>query len=386
MYEFVKSHTRAILSVLGIITGLTISSAIYYSTRYDPIRLAAWEKVAPRIDEAAQGSQGDVERAVAEVRAFFAERRTGARAFASDMLSLGGKWAYVKDYYEPGSHNRFIEESFVRNVLNPGDLKTVVDSSVSNCVSKLQGRENQLLVDIRADLSDGEMATPDRLPALHNEEAFRGQYEVMLEQVMPIVSRDIGMTVSREVVAFVGSEIAAQIVTEIASTLAVRLGISGGVLSTGAYSGAVTFGIGLVAGLLLDMALDWVIHEAGYDPEGEIAAKVVQTLDRLESTILSGPAAADFPDYPRPDPLTEEVWRVLYPPRGAPEPSEEQQQREHEIAKKYFEDRDRWILAKAAHEDPGSLGMQNQLNRLSLVRTRLREAALKRLILEGGDH
>ncbi|GIW86421.1 MAG: hypothetical protein KatS3mg108_0745 [Isosphaeraceae bacterium] len=50
----------------------------------------------------------------------------------------------------------------------------------------------------------------------------------------------------------------------------------------------------------------------------------------------------------------------------------------------YFAERDRWLIAKAAHEDPGSLGMRNQLNRLHEARSRLREAALQLLILDGG--
>ncbi|RUL89424.1 hypothetical protein [Tautonia sociabilis] len=376
---------RTALLTLGILTGLALAAAGYYCyPRYDPVRLAAWEKVTPRLAEVEEASKADVDESVAQIRAFFAERHPGARDFASDVLSLGGKWAYVKDYYEPGSHNRFLEESFVRHIFSPEELRTIVDSAVSGCVSKLQGRENQLLVDIRADLADGEMAAADRLPALHDEAAFRQQYEAMLEQVMPIVSREVGFSVTREVVSFVGSEIAAQVVAQIAQALAVRLGISGGILGTGAYSGTVTFGIGLVVGILVDMALDWAIREAGYDPEGEIAAKVDETLDRLESTILDGPSAADFPDYPSPHPLTPEIARILIPPRGSPPPSAEEEQRRHAVAEEYFAAKDRWFMAKAAHEDPGSLGMRNQLSRLHEARARLRQAALRRLILEGG--
>lgn len=384
MFARARAHPRAALSSLGILTGLAISAAVYHSTRYDPVRAAAWERVMPRLSQAEEQSKEDVRQSVEQVRAFFAERRRGARGFASDVLSLGGKWAYVKDYYEAGSHNRFIEESFVRNIFGPDELRAVVDSAVASCVGELQGRENQLLVDIRADLSDGELASPDRLPALHDEAAFRQQYEAMLDQVMPIVSRDLGFSVTREMVSFVGSEIAARIVTEIAKVLAVRLGISGGVLGTGAYSGAVTFGVGLIAGILVDMALDWAIKQAGYDPEGEIAGKVMAALDRLETTLLDGPSASDFPDYPSPHPLGKYDLRDLIPPRGESEPSPEEEERRRKVADRFFAERDRWEVARAAHEDPGSLGMRNQLTRLHEARSRLREAALRRLILKGG--
>lgn len=380
------NRRRLVLLTLGVLGGLALLAAGYaLYPRYDPVRLAAWEQqVKPRLRQVEEQSKDDVRQSVEQVRAFFAERRQGACGFASDVLSLSGKWAYVKDYYDAGSHNRFLEESFVRNIFGPDELRAVVESAVSSCISKFQGRENQLLVDIRADLCDGEMASPDRLPALLDDVVFRQQYEAMLDQVMPIVSRDLGYTITKEMVAFVGSEIAAQIVTEIATAIAVRLGISGGILGTGAYSGAVTFGVGLVVGILVDMALDWAIRQAGYDPEGEIAAKVVATLDRLESTILDGPPASDFPDYPSPHPLSKEIYRDLVPPRGGPEPTAEEWARQHEIAAMYFAERDRWLIAKAAHEDPGSLGMRNQLNRLHEARSRLREAALQLLILDGG--
>ncbi len=370
---------------LGVIAGLVLAAGGYVLyPRYDPVRLAAWRKVEPRLAEAESGSKADVHEAVSQVQAFFAERRQGARVFAADLLSLEGKWAYVRDYYDPGSHNRYIEDAFVRRIFNPDELRAIVDSAASGCIGKLQGRENRLLVDIRADLSDGDPAAPGLLPALQDEAAFRRQYEAMLESVMPVVSRDIGFSVTREAVSFVGSEIAAQIVAQIAQALAVRLGVSGGILGTGASSGTVTFGIGLVVGILVDMALDWAIREAGYDPEGAIAAKVEETLGRLESTILDGPSAADFPDYPSPHPLTDEIARILIPARGAPEPSAEEEAVRREVAVKYFAARDRWFLAKAAHEDPGSLGLRNRLNRLSEARARLRETALRTLILEGG--
>lgn len=377
MLAFATTHQRAVLSTLGIVTGLAVSTAIYYCTRYDPVRYAAWEQqVKPRLNRVEEQSREDVRQSVEQVRAFFAERRQGARGFASDVLSLGGKWAYVKDFYDAGAHDRFIEESFVRNIFSPDELRTVVDSAVSSCVSKLQGRENQLLVDIRADLSDGELASPDRLPALLDEVAFRQQYEAMLDQVMPIVSRDLGYTVTREMVAFVGSEIATQILAEIATTIAVRLGISGGILGTGAYSGAVTFGAGLIVGILVDMALDWAIRQAGYDPEGEIAAKVCESLNHLEQLVIDGaiaavPAANGSCHFP------EANWdRLCSDPIGEIQ----------DVSGRA------WDSAKSAWNGMGWSrdatdypGMRGQLEKLDEARSRLRKEALRAMILEGGS-
>jgi len=367
----------------GLAAGLALAMTSYCPWyRYGPVRLRAWKRVAPRIEQAAADTRAEAEASIGQVGEFFAERRKGARAFAAAVLSLGGKWEFVRGKFETGSHERYIEECFERRLFRPDELKAVMESAVARFVSEAQGRENRLLVDIRADLADGELAGQDYLPALHSEEEFRLRFQAMLEEILPVVGRDVGATVGREVVSFVGSEIAAQIVAEIGTSLAVRLGLSGGILGTGAYSGTVTLGLGLVAGILVDMALDWIMREAGYDPEGEIAAQVEASLARLESLILDGPTADDFPDYdPTAHPLADPKFRVLMLPRGEPIPDDAT------LNALFLEFRSlqaRLELARAAHEKPGTLGLRNQLRRLDEGRSKLRESALRRLILEGG--
>ena len=178
----------------------------------------------------------------------------------------------------------------------------------------------------------------------------------MLQKVMPILTRDLGISVTREVVSFVGSEIAATLVMEIGASLATELGISGGILGAGATSGAVTFGVGLVAGILVDMALDWVIRQAGYDPEGEVAAKVTESLDHLERLILEG----DKKSRERYDSARfYSTWSWSSADRAAS-----------------------WAEAQAI-ESGGGLGLAHQLSHLNDIRSRLRDETLKGLILKG---
>ena len=353
-----QSHFRSLWLTLGVLSGLAITAVGYhYLPHYDPVRREAWTKVTPRLEQTRQATEEDSNQAAQQVADFFAERRRRARDFASDVLSFSGKWAYVKGYLYSGSHEKYLEDCFARNLFRPDELKTVLESAAAQYVSEVQGRENQLLVDIRADLSDGDMAAPGRLPALNSETEFRQQYEAMLEQVLPIIARDMGISATREMVAFVGAEIAARIVAEIGVSLAARLGIEGGILGAGATSGWVTFGAGLIAAILLDMALDWVIRQAGYDPERDIAAKVEQALDHLESLILEG----DKETHSQYD--ASRWWE-----RWSWSASDREEAR-----------------AKAeAIESSGSLGLKHQLQRLNELRSRLREAALKSLILKGG--
>ena len=41
-------------------------------------------------------------------------------------------------------------------------------------------------------------------------------------------------------------------------------------------------------GLVADHVIAWALKEAGYDPAAEIAAKVRESLDRLESLLIDG--------------------------------------------------------------------------------------------------
>ena len=274
---------------LGVSSGLAAVGVGYqYLPHYDPVRLEAWNKVQPRLQSTDEATKNEVDTSTEQIKKFFAERRQTFRAFASDVLGLSGKWAYLKGYFYEGNHEKYLEECFERNLFSSSELKSLIESAVSRYVSEVEGRENQLLVAIRADLEGTELATPKYLPALGSEAEFRREYAAMMQKVVPILTKDLGISVTREVVSFVGSEIAATLVMEIGVSLATEMGVSGGILGAGASSGAVTFGVGLVAGILVDMALDWIIRQAGYDPEGEIAAKVEKSLGDLERVILEG--------------------------------------------------------------------------------------------------
>lgn len=348
----------ALLQTLGVACGLAAVAIGYqFLPHYDPVRLEAWNKVEPRINQTDEETRTEAEKSTAKVKEFFAERRKYARSFASELLSLRGKWAFVKGYFSEGSHEQYIEECFERNIFRTSELKSLIESSVSGYVSEIQGRENQLLVAIRADLEGSELAAPQYLPALGGEADFRREYEAMLERVLPVLSKDMGVTVTREIVSFVGSEIAATLLVEIGTSLATELGISGGILGAGASSGAVTFGAGLIAGILVDMALDWAMRQAGYDPEGEIATKVTESLDRLERTILGG-------DEQTRKRYRDANWNSTWSWSSA--------------------DRESASAEAKAIEAGGGLGLEHQLRHINEIRSRLRHDALRGLILTGG--
>jgi hypothetical protein len=81
----------------------------------------------------------------------------------------------------------------------------------------------------------------------------------------------------------------------------VRLGVSGGLLAAGAGSSWATFGIGLVAAIVIDIGIDWGMKLAGHDPAGEVASKVEGVLQKVKELLLDG------------EPQAVEAYKKLWP-------------------------------------------------------------------------
>jgi len=301
---------------------------------YEPARVKAWQKIEPRLTQADQTGAAVVERQLEAVREFFRAKKQGATPFAEESLSLAGKWQLVKSklsFDDGESHRRYLREKFEEHVFHGDDLRSAIQAAVTGTLSELKGLENTLLTEIRADLADSELFAGNTAPGLQSEAAFRHAYEQLARNVLTVVARDLGVTASREVVAFVASDIATQVVTRVGVAMATRLGVSTGILGAGAASGWATFGIGLGVGLLIDMSLDWALRQAGYDAVRDAAAKVEEALDRMKDALIGGDAAG-----------------------------------------------------YGAAGQRGRLGLRSELFRLCECQARVRREALQTLVLEGG--
>ncbi len=291
------------LSAVGILCGLFTAMAIRDKMAELPVRKSAepprkltpWEKVERHLSAAERMSNDATDQNVGRIQGFFAERKGHAREFGEDVLSMSGKWAWVKSrlpFTDGDEHETFLRESFERHLFKGDELKELVEATVASYLSELEKIDNETLVAIRADLSDSELATSELGSVLSSDQSFRQAYARVVEAVVPVVERDMKLTGGREAAAFVGSEIGVAIASRILTAVAARLGVSGGILTTGAASGVATLGAGLVAAFVVDMALDWVLKKAGYDPAGDIASKVNETLDKVESLLVEGDGAA----------------------------------------------------------------------------------------------
>jgi hypothetical protein len=246
-----------LLLTLGVVAGMIFWKIVDLITEPsfvpDPARVRAWDKVAGHLRQAEDQDAQAAEQHLRRIDEFFAEKQTHARDFADDVLSLSGKWAFLRGklpWIGDGgeTHQAYLRAAFERHLFSGTDLQNAVQAAISAYLSALEGQENALLVTIRADLSAEELPGLSELAALRSDEAFHAEYRQLLTEIIPIVSRDLKIAIGREVVVWVGSDIAAAITMRIGSAVAVRLGLSGGILSTGAASGTVTLGVGLAAG------------------------------------------------------------------------------------------------------------------------------------------
>jgi hypothetical protein len=356
-------RSKVILLTLGVLAGMIAWTVFSSWSRpkalpADPARIRAWEKISSRLRQADQNNSDPQH--LQYVQEFFNAKRQHGRAFADDLLGWGGKWAFVtgKLWQDEGkAHQAFIRQAFQRHFFTPGELQELMQSMVTAHLSDLEGQENALLVAIRADLSEQDLPALKALSALKSDEAFRNEYRKLLDQVVPVVSRDMKITIGREAVVWIGADIAAAVTVRVGSAVAVRLGVSGGILGTGAASGAATLGVGLVAGFVVDGAVDWIMRRAGYDPAGEIAGRASDALTGIEKMLLDG------------DPDAHLTYQKLLRLKDNDPLS--------------FV-RDECRRAAGSIDAGGALGLRHELNRLRKLRMRLCEAALKKLVFEGG--
>lgn len=317
-----------------------------------------WEKVEPRLTHFDVAADQAARQRVAQVRRYLADREPGAEVFASDVLSWNGKWELLKDVAGYGNHPRFLAETFDRDVVSTADLKAVVAAAVTGYLSDLDGLENDLLIQLRADLADSDLGRGKLRSHLESDAAFRREYWRLSATLLPLLAKDLHFTASREVLALIVMDIGTQVTLEVGVGIAAELGLDVGILSSGVVSGVATLGIGLVVGLVVDAVLDWVLEQLGHDPKAEIARHVRASLKQLGNRLIDG----------------EEVPQRVY-------------SKLDQLARDDWDSAVRAACGQAMRhiEQSGRLGLRWELHRIQEIRGRLREEALRKLLSEGGD-
>jgi hypothetical protein len=322
-------------------------------------RWGAWDKIVPRLDEADRLSRAAVDDRLAGLDDFFREHRDGVRPFAEAVLSLSGKWNYAKSKLptaEDDAHLKFLDERFEKFVFSRDELRITIESVVAGYLSRLDGLEGQLLVEVRADLSEKAFAVPGAPRFDVSNDELRSRFARSLTVVSSDVARDVGVGVSLTTASVVGGEVAAVIAVRVATAVATRLGVSAGILGVGATSGWATFGIGLVAAVAVDFVIDKAARAAGYDPIETIAGRVKKVLDDVRTMLVDGDPEAVAAHTKLTAMARDDVNATV---------------------------REESRRAADAIERSGNLGLRRELLRIHEQRAALRREALRRLIFTG---
>ena len=233
----------------------------------------------PHLDRAEQECDRIIEEHVKVLDAFFADSKKNTRAFAEEALSWGSKWRLVADkvpFTSGGRHEKYIRERFEVHVFKPSDLETAVKQIVTSYLTHVRSIENKMLVDLRTDVAE---FPSDYLLAQIDEQKVTATYEAALAKAIDATGSGLRDDLATELVSIIAGELLAQV--------AVRLGVSAGILGTGAASGWATFGVGVVVGLIVDQIVSWV-WDWWADPKGSLAADLDKKLDEIHRLIVDG--------------------------------------------------------------------------------------------------
>jgi len=233
----------------------------------------------PHLESAKSKTENVIEGRLVPVRTFFDDSKKNTRQFAQVALGWGSKWRLIADHVPfttRGRHETYIREQFEQTVFSAQQLEDVVSSAVAEYLSEIRSIENQMLVSLRADIA----GFPDAYPiAQLDETQLRAKFDEAIQNAIAATGSQVQADIGTQLVSIIGGELLTQV--------AVRLGISAGILGTGFASGWATIGIGVVVGIIVDQIVSWV-WDWWADPTGDLAANLDVKLDELRTLICDG--------------------------------------------------------------------------------------------------
>ena len=210
---------------------------------------------------------------------FFADSKKNTRAFADEALSWSSKWRLVADHLpftRKDRHERFIRQKFEEYVFKQSQLEDAVKQVVKSYLTHVRSIEGKMLVDLRADVADFPSAY---LLAQIDENKVQAAFDEAISRAIAATGSSLRADIATELVSIIAGEVLTQV--------AVRLGVSAGILGTGAASSYVTLGIGLIVSLIVDQIVSWVWDWAA-DPRGNLAHDLDRKLDQINRLIVDG--------------------------------------------------------------------------------------------------
>lgn len=233
-------------------------------------------RVMARVEQAREKNSAAVERAEQELREMFREMRSNVPAFVSDMNGLWTKCKIVMNLVadawpwqaDRNRVRRMVEEKWAQHLMKPEKLEGRIKGVLDEFGRELQAERNLLLVDV------GNVLREVRVEKAQAGVDVRQVYEKRFEETLkPLLAK----LLETEAASLVISEAAGVVIVNLVTYVATKAGV----LAAGGLSGAATFGIGLVVGLIVD----WIISNYA---EGKMREDITAELEKLERVIMEG--------------------------------------------------------------------------------------------------
>jgi len=216
---------------------------------------------------------------LAAIPNFFEEAKKGCPDFADYALGWGSTRRYIQDLIPFGDcekHKRFLEEKFAECIFAEADLVRLVEKVVKGYVQEVQQIENQMLLELRADLED-----IDPRWAKLEVKQFQEEYNKHLEKVCKEATTKLIYHTLKAAQVPASLVAGRYLEINILQVILRRLGIRAGAV----VSGTVTFGVGVIIAIVIDTILDRILNWI-YDPKEELVKKLRDTFDELKTDIL----------------------------------------------------------------------------------------------------
>lgn len=204
--------------------------------------------------------------------------------FANAALSWRGKWYSIQPWLPGGNEQSardFLNELFQSHFFSSSDLQTTLQNEIISTQMQWNALETKFYLE-NSWLLNSSDAIIDRDESSSFSDASSRQSDPGQGQVRQHGPNLDGIQNENQFTTLksAGRLIASEVTTEIAARVLTRMGISLGILSTGASSSVYTFGVGAILGLVVDQCYSWI-----QDPEGRLERELKGALERLANEV-----------------------------------------------------------------------------------------------------
>lgn len=211
------------------------------------------------------------------VQEFFSAARGRTRPLAESILGWRSKWHLGSDWVRGSEdHPAWLQAQFEVQLFSEQELQECFNAALSIYFSELKEIESEFLLRVERDL---EALSAHEIGAEIDVTHLRSTLHETLAQCQSAAQADLQATVAIEALSWVTGELMTVVIAQ--------LSVSAGLIGAGASTSWATFGLGLVASVAADYAIN-KFYDYQFAPTDKLQHRLIECLDIIEATILDG--------------------------------------------------------------------------------------------------